>query len=274
SFTTDAFTAAQRAAFTRAANRWAEVITGDLPDVTFNGRVIDDLLIDAAAVAIDGPGGILGRAGPRQLRSVTSLPFYGIMDFDTADLGEMERDGTLFEVILHEMGHVVGFGTIWSQKQLLSGAGTANPRFLGSNAAREYRALFGVQETSVPVEGNSSPVGSRDSHWRESVFRNELMTPRIGNAGNPLSRVTVASLADLGYTVNMNAADPFARPTVRVNGAAGVKPENANRLRGRFVALQPDRVQLAFAALADSATGESSSSRKTGSLVRRAERRA
>jgi hypothetical protein len=27
-----------------------------------------------------------------------------------------------------------------------------------------------------------------------------------------LSRVTVASLADLGYTVNLNAADPYTPP--------------------------------------------------------------
>lgn len=259
-------TAAQQAVFSRAANRWAEVITGDLPNVTYNGRVIDDLLIAASGIFIDGPGNILGQAGPRQLRSGSNLPYYGIMQFDTADLAAMERDGTLYEVILHEMGHVIGIGTIWARKGLLVGAGTANPRFLGANATREYRALFGVLDTSVPVEGNNSGVGSRDSHWRESIFRNELMTPRIGSVGNPLSRVTVASLADLGYTVNMNAANPFARPSV----AAGASIESGGSATslGRFVALAPDRIQLAFASLAESRPAlESVTARKTPKAV-------
>jgi hypothetical protein len=45
------------------------------------------------------------------------------------------------------------------------------------------------------------------------VFANELMTGWY-NAGraNPISRITVASLADLGYQVNMAAADSYAPP--------------------------------------------------------------
>ena len=37
------------------------------------------------------------------------------MSFDTADLARMEADGSLTDVILHEMGHVLGFGTLWSR---------------------------------------------------------------------------------------------------------------------------------------------------------------
>lgn len=74
-------------------------------------------------------------------------------------------------------------------------------------ATAAYNAMFGTNATSVHIEGLPSGVGSRDSHWRESVFGNELMSPFISGSNNPISRVTVASLADLGYTVNMNAAD-------------------------------------------------------------------
>ena len=36
------------------------------------------------------------------------------------------------------------------------------------------------------------------------------MTPAIGGGGNnPLSRVSIAALADQGYQVNLGAADPF-----------------------------------------------------------------
>jgi hypothetical protein len=195
--------------FRQAAARWEQVITGDLPDATYQGVAVDDLLIDASAQAIDGSGGVLGESSPDAFRSGSQLPIHGTMEFDTADLASLEANGELYDVVLHEMAHVLGFGTLWRSLGLLSGAGTTNPRFLGAHATAEYDALFGTNETSVPVEGRPSPSGSRNSHWRESVFGNELMTPYISGTTHPLSRVTLASLADLGYTVNLSAADPY-----------------------------------------------------------------
>jgi hypothetical protein len=51
------------------------------------------------------------------------------------------------------------------------------------------------------------------------VFANELMSSAIGGVGNPISRLTVASLIDLGYQVDLEAAEPYALP-VAVRGAA------------------------------------------------------
>jgi hypothetical protein len=109
------------------------------------------------------------------------------------------------------MGHVLGIGTIWTDLGLLAGAGTLNSRFLGVSAVNEYNTIFGVSSSSVPVE-NSGGEGTRDGHWRESVFDNEVMTGYINAGFNPLSRVTIASLADLGYLVNINAADFYGAP--------------------------------------------------------------
>lgn len=211
----------QQQIFERAAARWEQIITGDLPNATYQGVAVDDMLIDAQGSAIDGAGGILGQAGPDALRSGSRLPYHGTMQFDSADLASMEANGTLYEVILHEMGHVLGIGTIWQTLGLLSGAGTTDPHFLGSRAATEYNAIFGTSISYVPVEGLPSGPGSRDGHWRESVFGNEIMTPYISGAGNPISRVTVASLADIGYTVNMAAADFYARPGSITSGGGG-----------------------------------------------------
>ena len=36
------------------------------------------------------------------------------------------------------------------------------------------------------------------------------MTGFIGNGPNPLSRITLASLADQGYSVNLGTADPYS----------------------------------------------------------------
>ncbi len=49
------------------------------------------------------------------------------------------------------MAHCLGFGTIWTDLGLLSGAGTNDPEFLGKNAIAEYNAEFGLNATGVPV---------------------------------------------------------------------------------------------------------------------------
>jgi hypothetical protein len=219
-------TTKQKNAFKKAADRWSRVIVGDLPSVLVGGEVIDDLLIEAQGVAIDGVGRILGQAGPTNLRPATAgasalLPAKGIMSFDTADLASMEADGTLVDVITHEMGHVIGIGTIWEDKGLLAGAGTNNPRFTGKNAKRAYGKLRGSGPTAVPVE-NTGGAGTRDGHWRESVFKNELMSGFISESGNPLSRLTVASLKDLGYRVKLSAAEPYSLPDLQIIAERGL----------------------------------------------------
>jgi hypothetical protein len=218
----------QMDAFKSAADRWSHVIVGDLPSVVVNGEVIDDILILAQGAEIDGPGRILGQAGPTHLRPANAggaafIPARGKMTFDTADLEQMEEEGTLNDVITHEMGHVIGGGTIWGHKQLLQGAGTENPTFEGASAMEEYGTLRGDDggPTPVPVE-NTGGVGTRDSHWRESVFRNELMSGFISAAGNPISRVTVGSLQDLGYIVDMDAAESYELPNLLMMAEEGL----------------------------------------------------
>jgi hypothetical protein len=205
----------QKAAFTAAADRWVKVIVGDLPSMLVDGEVIDDVLILAQGTPIDGPGGTLGQAGPTHLRPASAgqaalLPAKGLMSFDTADLAQMEANGTLRDVITHEMGHVIGIGTVWRRKSLLNGAGTTDPRFTGTQATAEYKMLGGTGSgAGVPVENTGGP-GTADSHWRETIFRNELMSGFI----NPISRMTVGSLADLGYQVDLDAAEPYQLPNL------------------------------------------------------------
>ncbi len=206
-------TASQRSIFDLAAARWSDVIVGDLPAAEVHGEVIDDVVIEAQGTDIDGRGGILGQAGPRTLRAGTYLPASGIMAFDQADLERMEADGSLVDVITHEMGHVLGIGTIWRRLGLLSGAGTSNPVFIGRKSMRVYGEMIGAgTPTPVPVANTGGP-GTRDSHWRESVFGNELMSGFISGELNPISRLTIASLEDVGYKVSYANAETFELPT-------------------------------------------------------------
>lgn len=212
----------QMVAFTDAAQRWAQIIKGDLPPVIVDGVTIDDVLIDAEGVVIDGPSGVLGQAGPTHIRPGSNLPAKGIMSFDTADLDRMEADGSLTDVILHEMGHVLGFGTLWSRMKLIVGAGTVNPTFVGTNTMREYADLTNRPDpTPVPV-ANTGGTGTRDGHWRESVFGNELLTGFLSGSTRPLSRMSVGAFQDMGYDVDYDAADAFALPTALYLAEMGI----------------------------------------------------
>lgn len=219
-FPDNSMTAAQRAAFSDAAARWSQIIVGDLPDVNDGGVIIDDVRITATAPNIDGRGSILGQSAPTAFRAGSNLPFKGFMEFDSADLAQLEADGQLGRVILHEMAHVLGFGTIWGAKGLLSDGGTENPRYTGPSATGQYNALFGTSNQSTPVEGGAG-AGTNDAHWRESTFGNELMTGFLNGGGsNPLSKVTVGAMADLGYSVSYSAADAYTPPALISSFAA------------------------------------------------------
>ena len=226
-------TPAEQATFATAAARWQQVIRTGLPDTpltltagecgsglpAFDGTV-DDVLIDASIAPIDGVGNVLGFAGPCVTRTASNLPVYGAMQFDSADIARLETSGQLADVILHEMGHVLGFGTVWTTLGVLQGAGGSDPRFTGPSATGAWQALG--QTGNVPVE-NSGGAGTTDSHWRESTFGSELMTGYI-NALNPLSAVTAASFADLGYGVDLTAADPYGLPALRAGARAAALP--------------------------------------------------
>ena len=212
----------QQIAFSAAAQRWSEIITGDLPPVMLEGDRIDDVLIEAEGISIDGPGRVLGQAGPTFLRPVSNLPIKGIMSFDSADLARLEADGSLADVILHEMGHVLGFGTLWARMGLISRAGTMNPTFSGSNAMREYAALTNrTTPVAVPVANTGGP-GTRDGHWRESVFGDELLTGFISGSVRSISLTSIAAFEDMGYVVNYQAADAYSLPTMLQIAEMGV----------------------------------------------------
>eukprot|EP01024_Parvocaulis_polyphysoides_P052714 TRINITY_DN52197_c0_g1_i1.p2 TRINITY_DN52197_c0_g1~~TRINITY_DN52197_c0_g1_i1.p2 ORF type:complete len:179 (+),score=22.88 TRINITY_DN52197_c0_g1_i1:36-539(+) len=130
----------------------------------------------------------------------------------------MVENGTFSSVILHEMGHVLGIGTLWdgflSNWNGLSVDDTRNrdPRLLGSNAALAvYKELTGRNDaTDIPLEDTGGP-GTYAGHWRESELDIELMTGYAESGAMPLSKLTVAILQDLGYTTQP-AYDSFSIP--------------------------------------------------------------
>jgi hypothetical protein len=248
---------AVQAAFAAAKAQWQNVIRETIGSVidtiplgacgstdSTHVETVRDVIIFARIDSIDGPSNILGQAGPcgiRQLRSGKWIPEVGRMQFDSADMTSMVNRGLLTAVITHEMGHVLGIGTLWAASAnagvaLARQSGT-DPRFFGSGASfasaglgRTFSSL-GINGAAaleaVPLE-NTGGSGTAYSHWRESVYENELMTGFVNNGSNPLSLLTVQAMADMGYATATSAAESygviFSTPAITYSSIFGPDP--------------------------------------------------
>ena len=83
------------------------------------------------------------------------------MIFDEANIEQLLASGGLSNVILHEMAHVFGFGTIWDEKGLLVGAcpTSSTPSFIGQSSQQGFVAAL------VPAESTTT----RSRRWRVRV---------------------------------------------------------------------------------------------------------
>jgi len=202
-------TASERAAFVAAEAFWENQISDYQ-----SGISVTSLTISASFQNIDGVNGVLGSAGPNTgVRGGTNprtangyfVPTTGSMTFDTSDTPALIADGSYSAVILHEMAHVMGFGTLWTStfnNVYTNGTG----QFLGANALAAYRTEFNVPlATFVPVELQYGG-GTANGHWDEGTFggsfpnenNRELMTGFL-DFPTTLSRTTVESFRDIGY---------------------------------------------------------------------------
>ncbi|MEJ2122488.1 MAG: leishmanolysin-related zinc metalloendopeptidase [Alphaproteobacteria bacterium] len=203
------WTADLQDAFIEAADLLSTWIVGDIADVFYRGKVIDDIVITAELKDIDGTGGILGQAGPTAVRTDGYQPAAATMQFDIADAEAYSSAGQWEEIVLHEMMHSVGFGTIWDFLGLVDGSGTNTPTFSGYAATLTYQAEFGAEGADgVPLEDGGGS-GTAESHWDEETFDAEVMTGYLNSTtsvsmdvwatDDDLSDMTLASLEDLGY---------------------------------------------------------------------------
>ncbi|MDE2664300.1 MAG: leucine-rich repeat protein [Gemmatimonadota bacterium] len=245
----DEVTDSQAEAFADAVDSWTAILAdtelADVPlgqdmapgcwDITTDQRIgtVDDIVVVASVREIDGEDGVLARAGPCVVREESRLPAVGALELDATDLARLEERGNLKdveEVILHEIGHVLGIGTVWVDHGLLRNPSVhntgADTHFTGPLAIAAFDERGGANYDDgekVPVENASSP-GAADSHWRESVLGHELMTPfQAAGERDLLSLITVQSLADLGYDVKVGLAELYRIPGS--TGGARATPE-------------------------------------------------
>ena len=221
-----------------AVQRWTALLTADVPEYEFtsdwqascgpqfsfeirNGERIDDLRIYVGF--LEPSDYAVGRGWPSLVRA-NHLPVVGCMNLKPLNISSGDFDDLYFTA-LHEVGHVLGFGTTWTNNGLLQESSrdvpNGDPHFNGPLAIAAFDEAGGHQYrgAKVPVAG-FRPNGEPDnSHWRDAVFGDqvELMTAR---GGGGLSAITLQSLADLGYSVDLSQADAYTLPA-----AAAAKPQ-------------------------------------------------
>jgi len=219
----NALSPSQKSAVSAAANKWMRAISKNLGDFTFKSAAGDcfpeepalneshhNLLLFVSAGEIDGPGGVVAVTSVCGVSSRDTLPVLARIRLDRADLDSMAARGTLPGILMHEMGHALGFNPGTYVQKGLSDGGSNDPVFAGGTARSEF-AKHGSWYTgaTVPLE-NTTGQGPRDPHWRFSVFGDELMVSVVGRGfKSPLSSITLGFFKDIGYDVDFSVADPY-----------------------------------------------------------------
>jgi len=202
-------TSSQQAIFSQAKATWESYIVGYKTGISITG-----LTINASGAAIDGSGNVLGYSSVSStvIQGGYRLATSGSMVFDTADLPGMESGGSLYDVILHEMAHVMGFGTLWTNNSVYT---NNSGKYTGAAALAAYKTEFNKPTaTWVPVELEGGS-GTANGHWNENYggsgntgivdsqgrdMRYELMTGWL-NMPTFISQTTIQSFADIGFKV-------------------------------------------------------------------------
>lgn len=230
-----------------AAERWESAIARDVFDWDhgeFNrvpagtcgpgspavSDVVDDIRVFVTIDSIDGAGGVVARSGPCWVRpypleggeGIWLQPTLAALILDEDDVADIEEEELLEPFMTHEMAHALGFlPGLWDRHDRLRNPSLpddpdADTHFEGPRAIAAFDAAGGggYQGAKVPLESGAK-AGISDSHWRGTVFGDELMTPYLTGDSQPLSLITLESLYDIGYEVNLGEADSFSLSIAR-----------------------------------------------------------
>jgi hypothetical protein len=214
-----------RALFRRARDTWTNIIRSELVDIELSElsdttpldgncvypEVIDDTYICCQYIDIDGAGKVVGRTTILAIRDEiddgfnNGLPISARIRLDNADIDTLISGGNFQDVIEHEIAHALGFGILWGTKGLITQSATGGScEYTGPNAIAEYSDISGCDY-----------IPTTCGHWDEDCFGREIMTDTI-DITTVVSRVTVASMEDLGYEVDYSYADQFSQVDISV----------------------------------------------------------
>ena len=227
----------------RAITRWQKIINGSLPTrvliYDYETRekcgfglgvgddvpsiYVDDILIYFEISNIDGVSGRLGQASWCMLDR-NYMPRVAYITLDAADVKYMISKGTFENVLVHEIAHCLGFGTAWELqtmlgtylRQYITPRNQPSPWYFTQPESRIGHAeVMGLPAAAgdYPEIDSSGLSGTSRGHWSDTRYNPELMTGYITSSHQPLSVLTLRSLMDIGYQVDLSQADEFRTRT-------------------------------------------------------------
>ena len=220
----------------QAAERWEKIITQGMEDYTFpypltfltywrqsvtvRGK-IDDIRIYVGVSHEPNVRTLAWANFPSSAwRRDSHLPVLGTVTFNSAKLDYITRRDGFKPIALHEIAHCLGFAyEYWKPSRLnlvRVRSPVGDPHFTGPRALAAFDRLGGntYGGHKVPLERFNV------SHWRESIFQNEVMGPHAG-IDESLSEITIAAFEDMGYEVDYSYADDYRLPRARAKPVAG-----------------------------------------------------
>jgi hypothetical protein len=221
-----------QAAINTAEELWESVITGYQPGINLTGMTIQVFAGSGFAEAnypmtVVQAGYTLStyttiNVNPSVIDNYASWTGVGPPNPNPVYLGLNYLD----DIMAHEIGHALGIGLLWEENGVYV---LATGEYTSKYGLAAYRAEFDPNASFVPVEQALTPAA--DLHWNQIMrsspdegnpsdpfslspltgitdalgrdFGQELMTGAIdADYGEPfLSRTTIQSLRDLGFTV-------------------------------------------------------------------------
>jgi hypothetical protein len=177
---------------------------------------VDDIYIAVLEQELDGEGNLFASAGPNLVFAGNQIAA-GSITIDPEDLQRV-LDNDIFELLmLHEMAHVLGVGTLWTSNGFIDG-----DTYTGTNALAAWNDIGCSGD--LPLEENLR------QHWNEDCLEQELMTPFFRfNRPAPLSTITMGAFEDLGYVVNLSEVDAYG--TANLGDCGNFCPEAGRRMQ-------------------------------------------
>ena len=214
----------------------AEVCAPGMPELA--SEPVDDIKVYVMIGPLDGAGNAVAMSGACYVRPGANgwagMPALGAIVLDEADVAQLESDGVLEAVVTREMARALGFGSFaWNahgflQNPSLPEEPDADTHMNAPLVVAAFNAAGGegYAGAKVPLE-NGAMEGISDVYWRASVFGDEVMTPYVTGDSQPLSRITLEALYEVGYELDVTMADPFT-----LAGARSARPRGIGKYYG------------------------------------------
>ena len=203
-----------------ALNKWAEIMNYELPPNM-------QRIVLTAEMEKSGNNGILGGVIIKEVQFINDRYVVPLEAYLSLNMSYDVQLGT----VIHEVGHVLGIGTLWEDnKHLLTDVDGEGRFYIGEHALNAYKQyvkesgfenVYGIPVEDNggegtanvhPEEGDSHAISSTDDRSYKDIFHpglgNEVMSG-VYDENDKLSKISIGFLHDLGYNVNYNLAEEF-----------------------------------------------------------------